>query len=146
MENILDARQAVQSASLPELQERVRQCEAGKTKVLLELGQSAYDSYKNTSRTQLPGHVQQLIELNSMIYLSMEQAEKIKKANEANVCECGAHIQQSDQFCGSCGKLQKEEEQPVLVQCSQCQVDVPQKPYCACCGFAMGDVHAGGAV
>ena len=137
-------KEELSTETLSKLQERIRQYETEKVQALLELGQMAYQLYKHKEVPELNEVVQNLIEVNRRLYMSTEQIEQIRKESKPSTCECGALIAKTDQFCGSCGKPQSQEEQPVLIECEQCSASVPKANYCACCGYLMKESYVGG--
>lgn len=146
MKNIEELKQSFRSLSPSELQESIKTYELEKTKLLLELGQTTYDQWKENPHSELPESVLRLANVYAKLYASIKRQNEMKKAGEVNACECGAPLQQTDQFCGSCGRPQVEEEQPELVSCTRCEAEVPHKLYCASCGFALSTVYSEGAV
>ncbi len=106
-----------------------------KQKYLCYLGMAAYNLHREgkLEQEELKNDFGKLIEIDSKLDELEKLIEKLENSKRPkNVCECGAKLSKSDQFCPNCGKKVKSTiickcgaELPADVRfCNHCGADV----------------------
>ncbi|MFD1039939.1 zinc ribbon domain-containing protein [Virgibacillus byunsanensis] len=112
-----------------------------KTKLLVDIGQEIYQSYRegNDVTASIQEKAIKIKELDAAIYEN-EAREKGQNESHEHTCSCGAPLTDEDIFCQECGKKAElpVEEYVEMVTCHSCDRHVPAKAtFCNICGFKL---------
>ncbi|UCZ52729.1 zinc ribbon domain-containing protein [Bacillus shivajii] len=120
-----------------------------KADLLLQLGEEVYRNIRrgDNEKTPYENQVNSIVERDHSLYQLGLQVEELQAQQEEHRCECGSAVQETDKFCGSCGKevqqpsAENDEEQKV---CPTCETENNgSHAFCVCCGmkFVSAAVH-----
>ncbi|SFA87878.1 Double zinc ribbon [Lentibacillus halodurans] len=117
-----------------------------KSKLLIELGQEVYLSYRRNEdfKSIVAQKGESIKELDAKIYSLLQETRQYQA--DVMECSCGAPITEEDVFCPECGKktdILTEQDQQSMAVCSSCGNQVPDgADYCQACGVKMEKVYS----
>ncbi|MCY9692061.1 zinc ribbon domain-containing protein [Paenibacillus alginolyticus] len=133
-----------QVQEISELRKKVKDANLKKTKILLDMGQQAFQLVREGSLQdeKIKKLSEAIVQLDKTIYQANLKIQEISEISvDSKTCECGTQIHASDKFCGSCGKKVTVPEVVVNAEQTTCpacqeQISVTSK-FCNCCGTRM---------
>ncbi|EIT86250.1 hypothetical protein A374_06611 [Fictibacillus macauensis ZFHKF-1] len=136
-------KQKLQTAQeMGQLRKRSSEAAAKRMESIVALGEEVYNLMRKGEilLPTLTGHVEGIQAHDRVIYeVNQTLAAMNAKPADTSKCQCGAPLQPTDKFCGSCGqKVQIPDattEQAFTLQCPTCTEMIPSgSAYCGCCG------------
>ncbi|EIT84275.1 hypothetical protein A374_15853 [Fictibacillus macauensis ZFHKF-1] len=135
----------VTAQEMGQLRKQSTDAASKRMELIVSLGEEAYTLYRKgvLALPHMQATIEQLTQSDTLIFeVNQALALHAQNQNTENKCECGASLQASDKFCGSCGKAVIKPEAPTqhnTLQCPTCEMMIrSDATYCGCCGNKVG--------
>lgn len=122
------------------LDSRISQIEAEIAKIYREIGEKAYEGYREDNLVKLicdtiHPFCQKIMEKEQEVSSLKEQINQLKDTSGKDCPSCSAKIPNETKFCPLCGKEQFQ--QPRSKECENCQAEMEfEAKFCTNCGSA----------
>lgn len=122
------------------LREEVRELEAKRTSLMLDLGELTYTRMRTSNGNEglVESITGELLQIDKKIFNLLHTIEEKSFKESAGVCQCGNPLTPTDKFCKSCGNKVEVFEKNLNVEtiiCHKCNTEnITTNNFCNCCG------------
>ena len=120
------------------LNSEISRMEADIEDIQFELGRLYYEDHKDEENAQYADLIEQIKTYEADIHA---RNEKLLAHKGLQYCaECGAIVDQSDEFCSKCGARVEAAHPPqeTETRCKNCGLETEEgQPFCPACGFTL---------